>query len=170
MRPAVRARGTPYWRLVCACVIVAAIFVLVGASRAVGELTGSAAEYIAAATSPTVGYEAVMQDARDTYEQVADTSDGVLSEELVSISGRSGARFDESAQVAGWLCEGSVADVLTQVQEEFERKGWASCENNQEESNQEGCLSFSKSQGTYRWAFVTGTQVGSSVSVVVRYA
>lgn len=164
-RARVRVRGEPFRRRVAACTIMMALFGLMGACKIASGAVVPAADALEAAVSPSVGFEAVLNGASDAHERAARESGDAFAEELVSVTGRDGARIDEAARVMGWTCEGEVAEALASVREELERKGWTGSE-----SGQPGCLSFSKARGEYRWAFLSCTKVGSSVSVVIRFA
>jgi hypothetical protein len=152
-------------RLAVGVAVVAALFGLVGASKVVGGLVAPVSQQLAAVTSPTVGYEAVIAGESDCYETAAAERSDAFAAELVSLSGRECARLDEGSRIVGWSCEGEVADAQEHLRDELSAKGWKAVD-----AGQEGCESFTKADGEYRWAFASFAQVGNSVSVVLQFA
>lgn len=141
------------------------MFGLVGASKVVGGLVAPVSQQLAAVTSPTVGYEAVIAGESDCYETAAAERSDAFAAELVSLSGRECARLDEGSRIAGWSCEGEVADAQERLRDELATKGWKAVD-----AGYEGCESFTKADGEYRWASASFAQVGNSVSVVLQFA
>lgn len=152
-------------RLAIGVAVVVALFGLIGASKVAGGLIAPVSQQLAAVTSPTVGYEAVIAGESDRYETAAAERSDAFAAELVSLSGRECARLDEDSRIAGWSYEGKVVDVQERLRDELSTKGWKAVD-----SGREGCESFTKADGEYRWAFASFAQVGNSVSVVLRFA
>lgn len=148
-----------------ACLAMLCLIGGVCASRSVEQLVEPAIEQVRAASSPSVGYGAVLGDSSDPYELSAGDRGDAFADEVVSLVGRSDGRIDEGSRVIGWSCDGQASEVLGATTGELERKGWKKTGN-----DQAACASFSKESGRYRWAFVMCTQIGSSVSVVLQVA
>lgn len=151
-------------RLAVGVAVVAALFGLVGASKVVGGLVAPVSQQLAAVTSPTVGYGAVIAGASDDFEVAAVERGDAFAGELISLSGRDCARLDEDSRIAGWSYEGKVADAQEHLRNELAAKGWKAVD-----AGYEGCESFTKADGEYRWASASFAQVGNSVSVVLRF-
>lgn len=90
----------------------------------------------------------------------ADASAG-FEEELFA---RGDAVYSESGQVlcAGFVQEGAIDAIASELQSELEQKGW-----NSVASGEESVITFVKGSGMYRWAAITCTEVNGSVSAVV---
>ena len=73
-------------------------------------------------------------------------------------------RTDASARVVGFTTQGEAAAAFEEAAAELEGKGWT-----QVESGMPACGTFVKRDGTYRWLFVSGVQVGKDASMVVHY-
>ena len=72
-------------------------------------------------------------------------------------------RVSAGGSVVGFVVDGDVADVLEAVDSTLQSKGWTAVELGAVDGS-----TYVKTGGSYSWALVTGTQVGESVSVVVR--
>lgn len=72
-------------------------------------------------------------------------------------------RVNEAGSVIGYVVEGRVDTVLERVDELMCAKGWKGVSLGDVTGS-----TYVKSDGTYEWALVTGTQVGADTSVVVR--
>lgn len=71
-----------------------------------------------------------------------------------------------SAQgVVGMVCMGDSADVLARASEALQSHGWMLAD----EGNGASGRTFIKSQGRYRWAFVSCSQVSGSASLWIAY-
>lgn len=71
-----------------------------------------------------------------------------------------------SAQgVVGMACMGDAADVLVRASEALQSRGWILAD----EGNGASGRTFVKSQGKYRWAFVSCSQVSGSASLWIAY-
>lgn len=71
-----------------------------------------------------------------------------------------------SAQgVVGMACMGDAPDVLAQVSEVLQSRGWVLAD----DGNGSSGRTFIKSQGRYRWAFISCSQMSESVSLWVAY-
>lgn len=77
---------------------------------------------------------------------------------------RGDAVYSESGQVlcAGFVQEGAIDAIASELQSELEQKGW-----NSVASGEESVITFVKGSGMYRWAAITCTEVNGSVSAVV---
>ena len=73
-------------------------------------------------------------------------------------------RTDASARVVGFTTQGKAVAAFEEAAAELEGKGWT-----QVESGMPACGTFVKRDGTYRWLFVSGVQVGKDASMVVHY-
>ena len=87
-----------------------------------------------------------------------------FEDEALALEGREDVRADASAPVVGFTTQGEVAVAFEEAAEELEGKGWT-----QVESGMPACGTFVKRDGTYRWLFVSGVQVGKDASMVVHY-
>lgn len=82
--------------------------------------------------------------------------------EVLSLQGFETNYVDEASGIACFVTEGSVQEALSSISAELVQKGWT-----QVAESAEGCASFIKEGGAYRWLFIQYSQVGKSTCVVV---
>lgn len=85
--------------------------------------------------------------------------------EVLALAARGDVRADDSACLVGFSTDGDAAEVFASVGEELAEKGWE-----QAGGGLSAGGTFVKPRGSYRWLFVSCTQVGQETSVVVYYA
>lgn len=88
-------------------------------------------------------------------------------EEVGVCRGCSDIRISElqTCGVVGFVVSSPVQDVYDSFHDQLVEKGWTCTD-----SGIEGCGSFSKASGAYRWLFVSCVGVEGVTSVVVQYA
>ena len=149
-----------------ACALVAALAVLLVSNSAYEAVAGpgslSADERNVAALA---GVDAVLDGASDDPFALASELPSRFETELFSLSGMDDARCSPDLRLLGYSQPGSAEDALRALAEKLEGKGWEVIP-----SEQALCRSFSKTDGTYRWAFASAAQVGGSASVVVQWS
>lgn len=96
--------------------------------------------------------------------QEASLPDG-FEDEAVPLAGCEDVRADEGGGLVGFSRKGDAADALAWLRACAEEKGWTAVE-----SGLDGCATFVKGKGRYRWMLATCTQAGDWSSVVVQYA
>lgn len=149
-----------------ASALVAALAVLLvsnGAYEAVAGQGPSSADARSAAA--LAGVDAVLDGVSDDPFALASELPSQFETELFSLSGMDDARCSPDLRLLGYSQPGSAEDALRALTEKLEGKGWEAIP-----SEQALCRSFSKADGTYRWAFASAAQVGDSVSVVVQWS
>ena len=102
--------------------------------------------------------------AEATSEDGGDPAPEGFEDEALALAGREDVRTDASARVVGFTTQGEAAAAFEEAAAELEGKGWT-----QVESGMPACGTFVKRDGTYRWLFVSGVQVGKGASMVVHY-
>lgn len=98
----------------------------------------------------------------DRLEQ-ADVPDG-FEDEVMPLARCRERRCDADAHVVGFSMDAGVDESLDAVRRQLAAKGW-----DEVPSGVDGCSTFAKSNGRYRWAFVQCVPMGGWTSVVIRY-
>ncbi len=88
---------------------------------------------------------------------------GGFSEEVVDPRCLGATDIVSSRGVVAFVCGGSVATVQDEVQESLEDNGWVAV---RIDSDSPG-ITFVKNEGTYRWAYVTCSEISGTVTVSV---
>ena len=88
-----------------------------------------------------------------------------FADEVAQTAGWDEVRVDERGRIVGFCVFGTADAAFARLADGLVGNGWSRIE-----SGSATCGSFSKSDGIYRWIFVSCVQVGDSTSVVVQYA
>ena len=157
------ARQEIRFRRACVAVgLAVALLAALSTAEASARQKGAAGDAQAAVSS--AGFDAVMRfDSAGSFTLPGDMS--AFESEFFPLEGVQDIRCSLDAHILGYSQQGNVKDVLDALSESLENVGWARVR-----SESSSCRSFSKSAGTYRWAFVSAAQVGESVSVVVQWS
>ena len=170
MRPARRRDGSgpvrhaAWKRLRRACWIVGGLFAAAALAGVVGQL-GRPSVFEEVALAAVESPSGIAGEFGSRAAPDAPALPLGFADEVLAVAGRDEARVDEQARVVGFSVAGADEDAFLSLADELEGNGWMRIE-----SGSATCGSFSKSGGSYRWAFVSCVQVGEWTSVVVQYA
>ncbi len=160
-RPRTRNEKLMRKRLRWACVVVAVALLAVFAIEVVWKLaqTGTLQE----ATNPAL------------WEEEGERIEGMLvdsgqaaalpqafEEEVGTLEEYSEVRVDDRGGIVGFTVDRGSDETSTSIASELEEKGWTAM------AGEAGCTSFVKSEGSYRWLFVSCVPVGNATSVVMQ--
>lgn len=143
------AHASPAIRRRRAMAIVAVLVAALALSLAASSLSGPGVLHEAAAAYGRKGGDALPEGFED---------------EAFRLRAKEEVRVDEKSGLVGFSCDGGVDVVFESVEKELLARGWTGVD-----SESKGWGSFVKSEGRYRWMFVTCVDVGGSTSVVVRF-
>ena len=83
--------------------------------------------------------------------------------EVLDLSHAEGLRVAAGGTVVGFSLQGDAPEAFAQLSVQLQARGWLAVE-----SGRPDCGSFVKGDGTYTWLFVSCSQVGDGVSVVLQ--
>ena len=137
--------------LVLACCAVDAVLRLSQPS-AMGDALGigaGAADFPSRATASTGPAQAELPEGFES--------------EVLDLAQVEGLRVAAGGTVVGFSLQGDASEAFAQLSTQLQANGWSAVE-----SGRPDCGSFVKGEGTYTWLFVSCTQVGDGVSVVLQ--
>ena len=104
------------------------------------------------------------QQKLEMAEQSDSSSLDILNREFIDLNRYSSVRFHEETGVCGFESEASARQTYEDILMELEEKSWVGV------PSDETSASFYKTQGTYRWAYVSCATVQGTTVVVCNLA
>ena len=102
------------------------------------------------------------RDTASTGPAQAELPEGFESE-VLDLTRVEGLRVAAGGTVIGFSLRGDAPEAFAQLSVQLQARGWLAVE-----SGRPDCGSFVKGEGTYTWLFVSCSQVGDGVSVVLQ--
>ena len=104
-----------------------------------------------------------LEDVERQADATLGTPSGEFVDEIGVPSGAYGVRVSKEGDTVGYLLGGDAATVAEELDGSFVSKGWTPVSLGALDGH-----AYLKSEGVFTWMLVTATQVGDTVSVVIR--
>lgn len=132
--------------------------------------TAIAADRLASCARPSVAQEAItiaaFGDSASAYAVESGSSAlETFEQEVLSLAAYRELRLAAEVCVVGFTADGSAEKTFSDLSQTLERGGWTAIT-----SGSATAGSFVKSTGTYRWIFMSCSDIAGTTSVVIRCA